>query len=300
MSLDRGKRLRKGFCTSIVFFLIYNFLVILWGAWVRISFSGDGCGKSWPLCEDQFIPQAADMAQWIEWSHRLSTGIFGILALFLFLWGRKLYPKKHPVRTSLFFMLLFTLSEALIGAALVKLELVGNNASIFRAWAIGFHQINSLALTLCIFLSFIHSHVVHQINPKLKHVYRPLLVFLAAVAFTGALAALAGTLYPSMSLITGFLADINSASPLLVRLRLSHPVLASVFCVLTFLWLLKQQEQFSSHKFTVLGSYLIVALSFGWATLLNLSPIWMKLLHLSLAHATIIILSYAFLISKKA
>ena len=296
--LDSSKR--KTFAFGMLAFLVYNFLVIAWGAWVRISFSGDGCGKSWPLCDDQLIPQAADTAQWIEWSHRLSTGIFGILALLLFIWGRKLYPKKHPVRTSLIFMLIFTLSEALIGAALVKLELVGNNASIFRAWAIGFHQINSLALTLCIFLSFMHSQWVHQLNPKLKHVYKPLLIFLSAVAFTGALAALAGTLYPTMSLITGFLADINSASPLLIRLRLSHPVLASLFCIFTFLWLLKQQELFSSHKFTVLGSYLIVALSFGWATLLSLSPLWMKLVHLSLAHGMIIALSYAFLIPKKA
>ncbi|HMQ10352.1 MAG TPA: COX15/CtaA family protein [Oligoflexia bacterium] len=300
MTVDQDISRRKCFALSLLTFLGYNFLVIAWGAWVRISFSGDGCGKSWPLCDDQFIPQAADMAQWIEWSHRLSTGIFGLVALTLFFWGRKLYPKKHPVRTSLIFMLLFTLSEALIGAALVKLELVGNNASIFRAWAIGFHQINSLALTLCIFLSFMQAQTLHELHPKFKFAFKLLLLFLSGVAFTGALAALAGTLYPSMNLITGFLADINSASPLLIRLRLSHPVLASLFCLLSFVWLLKQQEAFSSRKFSLLGSYLIVALSFGWATLLNLSPVWMKLLHLCLAHGTIIALSYAFLIAKKA
>lgn len=291
---------RKSFALSMLAFLIYNFLVILWGAWVRISFSGDGCGSSWPLCADQFIPQAADMAQWIEWSHRLSTGIFGLVALALFIWGRVLYPRQHPVRTSLIFMLIFTLSEALIGAALVKLELVGNNASIFRAWAIGFHQINSLALTVCIFLSFMQAQSIHELHPKFKSVFKCLLLFLSGVAFTGALAALAGTLYPSMNLITGFLADINSASPLLIRLRLSHPVLASLFCVLTFLWLLKQQECFSPRKFSLLGSYLIFALSFGWATLLNLSPVWMKLMHLSLAHGMILVLSHAFLVPKKA
>ena len=33
-----------------------NLLVIVWGAYVRASFSGDGCGDHWPLCNGQVIP----------------------------------------------------------------------------------------------------------------------------------------------------------------------------------------------------------------------------------------------------
>ena len=38
------------------FAVFYNVLVILWGALVRASGSGAGCGNHWPLCNGQVIP----------------------------------------------------------------------------------------------------------------------------------------------------------------------------------------------------------------------------------------------------
>src|SRR5580698_1659094 len=39
--------------------LICNILVILWGAVVRATRSGNGCGEHWPLCQGAVIPNVA-------------------------------------------------------------------------------------------------------------------------------------------------------------------------------------------------------------------------------------------------
>jgi heme A synthase len=38
--------------------LAYNLAVILWGAYVRATGSGAGCGSHWPLCNGVVIPRA--------------------------------------------------------------------------------------------------------------------------------------------------------------------------------------------------------------------------------------------------
>ncbi|MEZ4640810.1 MAG: COX15/CtaA family protein [Caldilineaceae bacterium] len=36
--------------------LFYNLLVIMWGAYVRATGSGAGCGRHWPVCNGEVIP----------------------------------------------------------------------------------------------------------------------------------------------------------------------------------------------------------------------------------------------------
>ena len=59
----------------------YTILIIAWGAWVRISGSGDGCGDHWPLCKGEAVPIGESVKTWIEVSHRYSTALFGLLVL---------------------------------------------------------------------------------------------------------------------------------------------------------------------------------------------------------------------------
>src|SRR3982750_5015840 len=67
--------------------LAFNIPVILWGAYVRVSFSGDGCGAHWPFCAGQVIPQhmAAPMA--IEFTHRMMTSVDSLGSILLCLWA---------------------------------------------------------------------------------------------------------------------------------------------------------------------------------------------------------------------
>ena len=42
--------------------LAYNLAVILWGAYVRATGSGAGCGNHWPDCDGAMIPRSPDGA----------------------------------------------------------------------------------------------------------------------------------------------------------------------------------------------------------------------------------------------
>src|SRR3972149_11289015 len=75
--------------------LAFNILVILWGAFVRATGSGAGCGSHWPLCNGEVLPRAPQMETLIEFSHRLSSGIAFLLVLVLFVLALRLYPRSE-------------------------------------------------------------------------------------------------------------------------------------------------------------------------------------------------------------
>ena len=118
------------------FVLGYNILVILWGAYVRATGSGAGCGSHWPLCNGEVIPRQPQIETIIEFTHRLMSGLALILVVVLFIWGFRAYSKGHPVRLGVSFSLFFIITEALVGAGLVLLEFVADDASVGRAISI--------------------------------------------------------------------------------------------------------------------------------------------------------------------
>ena len=80
--------------------LIYNLAVIAWGAYVRATGSGAGCGAHWPLCNGEVIVRPKTLEMLIEFSHRATSGLALISVVVLFLWARRITEPGHPVRTS--------------------------------------------------------------------------------------------------------------------------------------------------------------------------------------------------------
>src|SRR6266700_4200047 len=103
--------------------LTYNLVVIVWGAYVRATGSGAGCGNHWPLCDGQVVPRAKSVEMLIEFSHRASSGVALALSIVLVVWAIRAYPRGHGVRISALAAVAFTISEALIGAGLVLFKL---------------------------------------------------------------------------------------------------------------------------------------------------------------------------------
>src|SRR5256885_468757 len=56
------------------------FVVLVMGATVTNTGSAEGCGRSWPLCNGQFVPEFT-VATAIEYSHRAVTGVEGVLVV---------------------------------------------------------------------------------------------------------------------------------------------------------------------------------------------------------------------------
>src|SRR6188472_342187 len=99
--------------------LAYNVAVIVWGAYVRATGSGAGCGAHWPLCNGTVILRAPAVETLIEFSHRATSGLSLILVVVLFFWARRVAAAGHPVRLGATLSLAFMLSEAALGAGLV-------------------------------------------------------------------------------------------------------------------------------------------------------------------------------------
>ncbi len=268
--------------------VIYTILVILWGAWVRISHSGDGCGDTWPLCHGQLIPDAERAKTWVEYGHRLMSGLYGILVFFIFLWTRKVFPEDHRSRKYGRWLLLFCILEALLGANIVLFKLVGTNDTFFRGLVIGVHQVNSLLLTGVAALLLLTSSET-TVRPPLTfpgQAYVKYGLFLL-VAMAGAWAALSSTLFPADSFAESLNKEIAEGAPLMMRMRSLHPILALIFGTYICVWLYKNislAQGFLKNAYLQTCALWALAILVGIFTLLLASPLVLKIGHLLLAH----------------
>ena len=279
--------------------------IILWGAWVRLSGSGAGCGEHWPLCHGEIVPLSPTIQTLIEFTHRLTSGLFGITVLAQLVISIKDYGKYHPLTKSSFMLLVLTIVEALIGAVLVKKGLVAKNSSNLRAWVIGLHLVNTLFLLASLVFSIRFLNLKNQLKRRdfSKEqqflAYGALFLFLIVSAF-GAITALGNTLFPSSDILSGIKSDFDSNAPFLIRLRIYHPTLA-VLTSLLWLYLLYswKDKVLESSKLWNMGINLIFAgIGFGFLNWLLMAPHWGSLLHLLLADLTWMILVSCFIERK--
>ena len=107
--------------------LVYAILVIVWGAVVRATSSGAGCGAHWPLCNGEVIPLAPTLETIIEFAHRATSGLILLMTALLLWMSVKTFPAGHAARRAATWSLVFVIIEALIGAGIVLLRLVEDN-----------------------------------------------------------------------------------------------------------------------------------------------------------------------------
>jgi heme A synthase len=271
--------------------LFYNVVVILWGAYVRATGSGAGCGAHWPLCNGEVLPRDPSAAMLVEFSHRLSSGLALVAVVALFLWVRRTAAAGAPARRAAAASLVFIITEALLGAGLVLFRLVADDESLARALVMPLHLANTLVLLLCLTLT---AHWLSGGAPvSLSNRGRALgasiamLVLMVGVGKTGAIAALGDTLYPVASFAEGLKADLSSASALLLRLRILHPALAIVTAMVVFFGLgtlqIAANDQRGQSARRAAHGLTVAQVLFGFANLWMLAPIWMQLVHLLLA-----------------
>src|SRR3982074_1784785 len=91
-----------------------NVLVILWGALVRATGSGAGCGNHWPLCNGQVIPLSPRVDTVIEFTHRCMTGGAALVVVGLLLWTFRATIKGQAARVTAVASMVLLLNEALL------------------------------------------------------------------------------------------------------------------------------------------------------------------------------------------
>ena len=279
--------------------LAYNLLVILWGAVVRATSSGAGCGKHWPLCGEHLIPAFAKLAQVIEFTHRVSSFLVVPMVLILLVWALRVFPKGHPARLGATLCVAFTFSEALLGAVLVLFKLVEHDTSVYRVVVMSAHLVNTLLLVLSLTLATWWGGGGKPIRLKEQGAVGWMLgvgiVGTILLAVSGAIAALSVTLFPAASLAEGFRQDFSLTAHFLVRLRILHPLLSmsvGLYLVLISGLVSHLRPSENVRKFgRLLNGLFLGNILFGLANLLLHAPTGMQLGHLFLADATWITLA---------
>lgn len=218
---------------------VYMWLVALWGAVVRITMSGDGCGQHWPTCHGEVVHVPKTIETWIELSHRLTTGLALPATIVLLIGSHRYFPAGSRVRTAAWASLAFTIVEALIGARLVLGRLVGADASISRAVIMPIHLVTTSVLLGALALTAWWSRKATaprlvpatEPAPSRRHVQILLwagLLGILAVSASGAVTALGDTVFPARAADLGgrVVEDHGEGAHFLQRLRVVHPLVA--------------------------------------------------------------------------
>jgi heme a synthase len=275
--------------------------VVLFGAVVRITGSGAGCGQHWPTCNGEVAHLPKSIETWIELTHRTTSGLdfIGVLALLVLTWQR-LAP-RHPARLAAAAAFGLMVVEAALGAGLVLLNLVGSNSSYDRAVVMPAHLITTSLLlgSLASTTYFASEHRVRaaaSLSTAERSQLRAALVWVAlagagllVVSMTGAITALGDTVYPvqGASALEHVQHDQAVGAHFLGKVRVVHPLLALLG--VAGVWIAGSRARIVTRQPRIawLGTALYVggalALLIGFANILLGAPGYMQVVHLFMA-----------------
>ena len=278
----------RSFASFVWLLTGYTVVVILWGAFVRATGSGAGCGNHWPLCNGEVIPRSPGVETLIELGHRLSSGLLGILVLALVVVAFRAYPRGHRVRKSAMWTLFFIVSESLLGAGLVTFEWVAANDSEERVYVMAFHLVNTFLLLAVMTLTawFANGGGPLRLRGRASTLTAVVPVMAAllgvmVVGSSGAVTALGDTL-----VLTERVQPEDS--PVVARLvasRFYHPTIAIVIFFLVG-FVARKDRRYGRPLMLLF----LVQLALGAVNVYLEAPVWMQLVHLAVADVIWILL----------
>lgn len=288
----------RGFSAFAWGTLAYTLLVAVWGAYVRATGSGAGCGNHWPLCNGEVVPRAPAAETIIELSHRLTSALVGLLVIALVVWAIRRHGIRDRVSGAAIVALVLTIVEGLVGAALVRFDLVAGNVSVARGVVMAIHLVNTLLLLGSLGLVAAWSRRPGGVPtwgpPRLRGqgaagwILLGGLLLLCILGASGGVTALGDTLYPVAELTDEAIAGLDPTAELLVRLRVLHPYLA----VAIGIYLVAAAALVRILR----PAPLVPRLALGLAVLFTLellvglvnvalaAPVWLQLVHLGTAY----------------
>jgi heme a synthase len=265
--------------------LAFNVLVIVWGAYVRATGSGAGCGSHWPLCNGDIILRSPAIETLIEFTHRATSGLALLLVAALVPLAWRAFPRGHRVRTMALISLAFILIEALLGAGLVLLEYVAHNDSIARAYWVAGHLINTFLLLGVLTLTawWGRGAPVLQLRGQpglLLGTLGAALLGMLILGASGGVTALGDTLL----LTAGITPEESPLVATLVDMRIYHPLLAFVVGGLLLAAALTARRLRPSpalDRWSLwLGGLFMIQLLLGALNVALKAPVFMQLAHL--------------------
>jgi len=271
--------------------LVYNLGVVLWGAFVRATGSGAGCGSHWPLCNGEVIPRDAHTEMLIELTHRVTSGIALLMVVGMLVWARRAYPKGHVVRSGAVASMALMVLEALLGAGLVLFELVAHNASWARAFAMAAHLVNTFLLLGAIALTAWWASGGRRVRLRGQGAAGAVLglgvLAMLLLGASGAVTALGDTLYAGGRVSAGVSAEGAELVQLLIQLRILHPTIAiavGLYLIVAARVVHHLRPGAATLRLAqALTALFLVQLAVGWINVQLAAPVALQLVHLLLA-----------------
>jgi heme a synthase len=164
---------------------IFMLFVLILGAVVTKTGSGEGCGDDWPFCNGEIIPSNPSIETIIEYSHRLTSSTVGLLIIILVIWAWRALPNNKEARFFASAALFFVVLQGLLGAAAV----VWSQSASILALHFGFSLLcfaSVFLLTLLVFEkdSYLAEATIHS-KALRKHIYG-IAIYTYVVVYTGA------------------------------------------------------------------------------------------------------------------
>jgi heme A synthase len=265
--------------------------VILWGAVVRATGSGAGCGNNWPTCNGEVVPLSGSTETAIEFVHRVSSAGLGFLMLIVLIMAVRRYRPGSRVRAAAWATFALVIIESLVGAGLVLFEQTGDFEGVSRAYWQSGHFVNTLLLLGAATLTAWWSSTPepdHQQNATRRDrwIIDSVGIAMLLIGISGAIAALGDTLFPVDSFAEGLKRELSTTGHVFERLRIFHPALA-IGGGLLAMWATTQLAETRSGRVSRLARLvsLLVVVQIGLGTLnaLLAAPIWMQVVHLLVA-----------------
>jgi len=273
--------------------LAYFIATILWGAVVRATGSGAGCGDHWPLCNGTVLQQSPTIGTIIEFTHRVTAALDMIFVVGLLVWSWRATVAGHMARWTAGAAVFFTLTEGLIGALLVKLGLTAQSHSPLRAPMLALHLSNTLLLVAALAMT------AHMLGRHLGFRWRDIqisapigttigMIAVMVVGVTGSMAALGDTLFPATtlgdSIAQDFSAHASGEASWLLRWRWTHPtvaIMASIFLIWLLIRAARRGGPWDNRGLSALVVGLLAAqYLLGALDVWLLAPVWMQVIHL--------------------
>ena len=252
--------------------------VILWGAVVRATGSGAGCGNNWPTCNGEVLPLSGSAETAIEFIHRITSAGLGLLIVALVVMARRRFGAGHRVRGAAGATLILVIVESLVGAGLVLFEQTGDFEGVSRAYWQAGHFVNTMLLlaaaTLTAWWATVgpaqHDGVA---TPAERRWIGAVGVAMLMVGVSGAIAALGER-------------ELSASGHIFERLRIYHPAIAIIAGLLA-VWVANRLGEGRPGRVDraarIISLLVFVQLAVGTVNVLLAAPVWIQIVHLLLA-----------------
>ncbi|WP_106497745.1 COX15/CtaA family protein [Lentibacillus sp. Marseille-P4043] len=280
--------------------------VLIGGALVTKTGSGMGCGPSWPLCHGEFMPNEITPELVIELSHRLVSGIMGIVIIALSVLSWKYIGHIREVKFLSFLSSFFLILQALIGAAAV----IWSQSDFILATHFGISLISFTAVFLLMLLIFEIDKKFDATSLVIQKKHRieiyAITVYTLIVVYTGALVR-----HAHASMVCGdwpfCTNDQFSFSTFSFEqwIQMGHRLLAGILFVWTIVLFIKIIKNYRNNRVMFWGwitTMLLIFLQvfFGAMIIFTMLNLGIALVHAFVISCYFSMLSYFILLSSRS